>query len=201
MAVVLALPRLYDAVVARFAADAAALEQDPPAVPPAQPFGWRAPAQQPRGARIVWVPGDDSSGDLGELGPAKQPGRDPARPLATLGELFTVYLEAHDGSAPENERAQYQATRELFDAWWRAVYLAAHGTVTVEDARWMTARKERRFGATLRVLASVEAMVPDAPYAYAPLDTRAVIDVEELDHAEQMQTAEAPEPEPEEPDE
>lgn len=195
MGVVLALPRLYDAVVSRFVAESAAA--DPEVEPPAQVFGWRAPAQQTRGYRIAWVPGDDGSGDLGDLGPAQQPGRNP-RPVATLAELFTCYIEAHDPSAPEDERAQYQATRELFDAWWRAVYLAAHGTVEILDSRWMNVRKERRFGAAIRVLASVQASITDAPWTFAPADTRAEVEVELLDHSEQMQSAPAPEPDPEE---
>src|SRR5690606_36030836 len=70
MSVVLAVPRLYDLVVARFAADAAA--SDPPTTPPAQSFGWREPAKKTSAPRIVWVPGDDSSGDAGPIVPPRQ---------------------------------------------------------------------------------------------------------------------------------
>lgn len=175
MTVVLALPRLYDAVVATFAADAAPGEAIP------QAFGWREPSR--RGAlRIVWVPGDDASGDLGELGAARSPGRDP-RPLATVRELATVYLEAADSSAPENERAQYVAARLLFDAWLRAVYLAARGTFVVLSSAWVIDKKERRYGATIRVVLAIEAMVPDAPstlaeYLRAEIET-SLLDVDE----------------------
>lgn len=174
MADTLALDHLYDAVVARFIADAGAAT--PPTTAPTQPFGWRAPAQRPETLpRICWVPGDDQSGELGELGAARQPGRNP-RPLATLGELVTVYVEAVDTTDPENERAQYRAARHLFDAWWRAVYLAARGTVRVRSTRWQQHdRAVRRYGATIRVLLELQAMVADAPYAEAPVDTDATV--------------------------
>jgi hypothetical protein len=187
MAVILALPRLFDAVVAHFAAE---LAEDATPVP--QAFGWREPAKRTGSTtRIVWVPGDDANGDMGEVLPAKQPGRNP-RSLGTLDELFTVYIEAVDVSAYETERAQYQVVRELFDAWWRAVYLAAHGTVAIQSAGWVIEKKERRHGAALRVLCAVQAMIPDAPLELAPVDVRAVVDVEALDHEESFETAEAP---------
>lgn len=182
----LALPLLYDAVRTRMDADTLAL--DPEATPVPQPFGWREPAKRTGTMRIVWIPGDDESGDLGEFGAARNPGRNP-RSLATLRELFTVYIEAVDPSAPESELAQYTATRLLFDAWLRAVHLAAHGTFTIESTGWVIEKATRRYGATLRVLGSIEAMVPDAPLAVAPVDTRALIDVEELDVTEQMEAA------------
>lgn len=151
MAIVLALPRLYDAVVARFAAEGTAVPNL---------FGWREPAQKlVNGSRICWVPGDDT-GALGDVGPAKYPGRVP-RSIATLLELFTVTIQANDPSSPENERLQYQAVRELFDAWYRAVHLAAYGTFQVVSTEWVTDKKERRFGAALRVACTIEAMIPD----------------------------------------
>lgn len=170
MAVVFALEQLYDDVEALFAAEAAA--EDPPIEPVPMVFGWREPARRGTSYRIVWVPGDDRSGELGELGPAKQPGRNP-RPLWTLDEQFTVYLEAYDPTDAENERAQYHAARLLFDAWARAIYRVARGTVRVAKPTWVTDKKVRRHGATLRVLASIDAMVPDTAYPLAPSDTEA----------------------------
>lgn len=150
MSYVLALTSLYDGVVSRMEAAGYTGEQ---------PFGWREPAKRLAGRRIVWVPGDDD--DVGEIGAPKKPGRLPARPLWTLSELCTVYVEAFDESAPEDERAQYQAVRELLDAWLRAVYLEAHGTVSVADLRWVNDKNVRRAGAAIRAVLSVEAMVPD----------------------------------------
>ncbi len=152
MAIVLALPKLFDAVVARFAADGLSVPNL---------FGWRPPHQrETQSARIVWVPGDMDGGTLGDLGPAKQPGRDP-RPLATLNELFTVLIRSSNAATPENERAQYQAVRELYDAWYRACWRAARNTFFVQDQRWVVDQNDRRHGAELRVLCSIEAMIPD----------------------------------------
>lgn len=182
MAVILALPKLLDDVTARFAAEGTLVPMK---------FGWRESAKHKTTvSRIVWKPGDPS-GKAGALGPARQPGRNP-RPLATLAELFTVRIEAVDVTDPELERAQYQAARELFDAWWRAVYLAARGTVEVVSISWDESKNERRYGAALVVVCSIDAMIPDEPAAIAPADTRAVIEVEELDHEESWETAPAP---------
>jgi len=137
---------------------------------PVQVFGWREPAHRAGSMRIVWVPGD--GGDLGEIAPPRNPRRNP-RPLATVHELFTVFLEASDPAAPEDELAQYTAARLLFDAWLRAVYLASHGTYAIRSARWVDEKVTRRYGATLRVVGSIEAMVPDAPFESAPVDTEA----------------------------
>lgn len=168
MATVLALPLLYEAVVQRFADEAAA--EVPPATPIAQPFGWREPTKRAGERRIVWVPGAD--GDVGEVGPARNPGRNP-RPLATLDELFTVWIEGFDSSEPENELKQYTAARLLFDDWLRAVHHAAHGTYEIHSVRWVDDKNLRRHGATIRVVASVEAMVPDSESETAPVDTDA----------------------------
>lgn len=175
MATILALEKLHTDVVARFDAEAS-----PPGSAPAQPFGWREPGRRTGGRRIVWVPGNDQSGDAGELAAPKYPGRNP-RPLATLGELFTVYLEAQDSTAAEDEKKQYAAARLLFDAWWRAVYLAGHGTVALEALTWVKDKTERRFGAALRALCRVEAMIPDEVQEVAPVGTGAAIETSELD--------------------
>jgi hypothetical protein len=188
----LALPKLYADVMARFATDAAA--EDPPGTAPSQAFGWREPAKRSGSMRVVWVPGDDSTGEIGEMGPARNPGRNP-RSLGTLAELFTVYLEAVDLTAPENELAQYKVARHLFDAWFRALYLAAHGTVALRSVAWVTDKTLRRYGATIRVVGTIESVVADAPLETAPVDVHAEIEVNELDVSEDLV---APEPEEEE---
>ena len=182
MTVLFALPELFDAVVARFALDATAAEQV---------FGWREPAQHPESAtRITWVPGDES-GSAGEIRGARNPGGDP-RSLATLGELFTVRLSAYDPASPEDERTQYIATRALYDAWFRAVHLAAHGTFRVQSLDWNTSKNERRHGAELVCVCEIEALIPDAPYTLAPVDTAASI-TESLENVDEVVTA-APAP-------
>src|SRR6185436_1709651 len=154
MTEILALERLFDSVVARFAAEAPAGQTPVPNL-----FGWREPAQKlTTGARILWIPGDPN-GSVGDLLPATQPGRNP-RSIDTLLELFTVEVLAHDLTQLENERLQYHATRLLFDAWWRAVYLTMPGRVDVKSTEWVTEKKERRYGAAIRAVCTVSAMVP-----------------------------------------
>lgn len=159
-----ALPTLFDAVVARFDLDSTSVEQY---------FGWREPQKHKTArARIVWVPGDE--GAVGDVRAARNPGNNP-RSLATLAELFTVYVSANDPQFPEDERKQYEATRRLFDAWYRAVYLAAHGTFEVASLAWNISKNERRHGTELVCVCWIESVIPDAPYALAPADTEAQI--------------------------
>lgn len=171
MAVVLSLPHLFDAVVARFAAEGIAVPQT---------FGWLAPSEQMRtGTRITWTPGD-ANGSVGSVGPAKYPGGNP-RQLATLNELCTVEITASDDTAPTNERAQYQAARELFDVWKRAVYLAARGTYQIQSVSWVGGDRARRMGATIRVVFAVQAPITDRAVATTEATPEAAaIDVAEL---------------------
>jgi hypothetical protein len=140
-------------------------------------FGWKKPEQQMlRGNRIIWVPGDDDSGDVGEYLPARAPGGNP-RNLARLGERFTVYIVGEDKTQPDNERAQYNATRVLHDAWFRAIYLAAHGTYKLDKPRWFGEAKERRRGATLRLLGTIDAPLPDVVHDFVAADAHAEVGV------------------------
>lgn len=151
---VLALTHLFRSVQARF-------REDGNTTP--HLFGWREPARREHtGNRIVWVPGDDEDGSMGEVTAARQPGRLPARSLGTLNELFTVRIWGSDPSAPEDELLQYNAARFLFDDWYRAAYLVALDTLVVTDTRWDIEFKERRFGACIRALCTIQAMLPDA---------------------------------------
>jgi hypothetical protein len=182
MAIVFALPRLFDAVAARFAAEG--LD-----VPMA--FGWRAASEQIQGTtRIVWTPGD-AGGGLGAIGPARFPGQS-TRALAQLLEACTVDIFAADPLLGADERAQYQAARTLFDAWLRAVYLEAHGTFKIASATWAGGDRGRRMGASIRVVFTVQAPILDelTDAEDIPLDA-AALDVAESDHTEpQTVTAE-----------
>lgn len=165
MSVVLAVPYAYDAVVARFADEGTSCEFG---------FGWRENMRQvPGPRRIVWQPGDPS-GAVGDVGAARFPGRNP-RPLGTLDELVTIFIEARDDSDPENERSQYQAARELFDALVRALYLAIRGNFQILSTRWDTTKNVRRRGAMLVAVVAFAAMIPDAPLTTAPADTAVVV--------------------------
>lgn len=170
MAATLALEKLFDDVVAQFAADSTEVPNI---------FGWRSPSKRAgQQNRICWVPGDPA-GAAGALMGARQPGRNP-RPLDTLLELFTVYIEGRDATSLENELLQYKAARLIFDAWYRAVYLSARTLVAVKSATWMVDRKARRHGATIRVVCTVQAMIPDEAYTDAAEDDdlTAVVDME-----------------------
>lgn len=175
MADTLALEKLFDDVEARFLAENTLAEHV---------FGWREPARHAVGPRIAWVPGDPA-GNLGAVLPARNPGRNP-RPLATVQELCTVEISSGDPRVPEDERAQYRAVRLLRDAWHRAAYLAARGTFAIRSETWIVDKKERRHGAALRIVFSIDSMVPDTARETAPVDTGAEVDVEQLDTTERV---------------
>ena len=167
MATIFALENLFDLVVARFAIEGVQISNK---------FGWREPYRQlGRPAKIVWVPGDPS-GDLGELKAPKYPGQNP-RPLQNLEERFHVFISGSDASDPNNERKQYNATRLLYDIWIRAVYLAAHGTFNVSNwsSVWVIDKNERRYGAAIRVSATIQATILDSVLPVIPVDTSAHI--------------------------
>lgn len=185
----LALEYLFDQVVARFAADSTVA---------ANYFGWREPPKQlgvsgGRTARIVWRPGDPN-GSVGAVQSPRGPGATPARPLGDLKELFTVEITAADNTAPENERKQYAACRLLFDAWYRAVYLKAGGSFVVQSANWLRGTGDspvRRHGATMQVVCTILAKIPDIQYTTAPVDTDAEIE-SSLEDVDETLTIPAP---------
>lgn len=178
----LALLWLFDQVELRFKADG---------VPATNLFGWRIPAQHAIGNRVAWVPGDPT-GAFGQVVAARNPGGYP-RSLATTREVFTVIINGQDPDEPEDERLQYQIVRFLRDAWYRAVYQTVHGAWSLKAEQWLVDRTERRYGAALRIVADIEATVPDLPWsqnppwADAPADTTVSIDVTELDVTENIQ--------------
>jgi len=156
------LTNLYDKVVASFDEDGIDCNFS---------FGWRQPETHKTARRqIIFIPGDES-GSLGDLVAPRSPGRNP-RALHNLDELFTVRVEAIDMKAPESERAQYQAARELFDCFVRAMYLAAHGTYDVQALDWDTSKKARRNGAAIVMIASIKAIIPDVTHDVVPVDAQ-----------------------------
>lgn len=174
---VLALPTLYQAVADRFRDEGTDLPMR---------FGWREPARQSAAApaAVVWVPGDPS-GKLGAMRPARSPGGNP-RSIGTLGELFTITIQAEDKEAPRDELAQYEVVRLAFDAVWRAMYLAARGNVALESSTWIVDKNEARRGAALQAVCSIAALIPDEPAELAPTNARALITAEELDRSEEQ---------------
>jgi hypothetical protein len=96
-----------------------------------------------------------------------------------------VELTRADASSPEGERQQYLSCRELYDAWFRAVYKAAVGTFRIESSEWIVDKLERRHGAAIRVVLSIEAMVPDAELVTADADgLSADLELSELDQTD-----------------
>lgn len=182
MSTTLAVEQLFARVVARFAHDGTTA---------VNVFGWREVAKHVEGNRIAWVPGDPT-GKVGATTGARSPGRNP-RPLATLRELFTIWISASDLTATEDELAQYKAVRVLRDQWYRAVYLAAHGTFYIRDEAWETRRLERRHGATLRIVLELEAAVLDQVVELAPVDTAAEVTLSIDDTSDPLDVYPAPE--------
>lgn len=137
-------------------------------------FGWRERDKHEGVRRVVWEPGDD--GALGELDAARNPGGNP-RSLFTLHESCAVYLEAANVSSAataENEREQYIAARLLYDDFLRAVYLVRHGAVSLASPTWVDKDNIRRYGATIRVVVTVDAFIPDALQTTASASTVAI---------------------------
>jgi hypothetical protein len=169
-----ALTYLFDSVSKQFADDETHVENL---------FGWQAPTQKlVTGNRIAWVPGGPT-GSLGGMGPAKMPGRNP-RPLATLHELCTVYIQGDDPREPTNERLQYAATRLIYDAWYRAIFKAYTSRVEVISADWLIEKTQFRFGTCIRAVLQLDAMIADLPVGIAPVNTTATISVDVLDVTE-----------------
>lgn len=129
-------------------------------------FGWREPTKQSNqgvgtARRIVFVPGDGEK--LGGYRAAQKPGRNPT-PLATLDEVFAIYVWGYDTLAPNDEVAQYTAARLLHDATVRAIIKACTrvGTsFTLSDPKWIRTKTERVHGAELKFLLTLDAMIPD----------------------------------------
>jgi hypothetical protein len=165
----LAVENLFNVVTASFTTDG---------INAVNLFGWREPTKHPFGPRIAWVPGDPSN-SAGLTTAPRGPGGVP-RSLGMMRELFTVYFTAQDPSDPENELVQYHIVRNLHDAWFRAVYHAAHGTFWIRSETWETKRSERRHGATLRVVCEVLAPIldrlPDPPLIGDGIDQDLVTD-------------------------
>lgn len=185
MADTLALEKLFDDVAARFTAESTAITQS---------FGWRERGKQMvQPAHIDWIPGDDLSGDFGAMQGPVFPGRNP-RPLWAPRELFTCYIQGCDLAAGKrhDERAQWKATRLVFDAWARAIYLAAHGTIEIENTRYIISKKEARFGVTMRVVGAILNMTPDTEQATAPTDTKARVALTQLAVVETLDVSPAP---------
>jgi hypothetical protein len=128
-------------------------------------FGWKEPDKKIEGmvrSKITFVPGD-TGGKLGKLGMAKYPGESgtKARPLGSLGELFTIYVFAFDRASPESEIAQYNACRLLWDDLYAAMWRVYHGHFSIDDLVYSHKTLERKSGCEIRALLNVIVPLPD----------------------------------------
>lgn len=195
---VFALPILFDDVVARFAAESSDITNI---------FG-RVHEHEHVEAdrRIVWIPGDPV-GAVGAVEPPRQSGHrnyeaaSTPRPLGTLVEVFHVVISAVDESDLFNRRAQYEATRAVFDAWWRAVHHAGRKTVRLIGAEWDQTKELLERGATIRATCTIESAIIDEPFdgdsniTEAPRGdggTAGTLDVHELDVTDTVSLNTAP---------
>lgn len=134
-------------------------------------LGDREPAKQlnqgpGRANRVVFAPGDENGG-AGEYTAARNPGRNP-RPVRTLSAVCRVFIWAYDGSAPNNEEAQYEAVWTLHDLTVGAIHRKAHGTYQLSAPRWLNRNIERAFGKELMFLLQLEVPILDRPVPVAP---------------------------------
>jgi hypothetical protein len=51
------------------------------------------------------------------------------------------------------------------------VYLAAVGTYTIKSQAWDLRGKEGRFGGAIRVVGTIQAVIPAEPFTFAPITT------------------------------
>ncbi len=141
-----------------------------PVDPPAIVFGWRqAPQQINQGStgasRIVISPGD-KAGKIGAYSGAKLPGRNP-NPLATLGELATIYLWAVD-AVDVTDLGQYRVARRLHDLVVPILIRKFKGRWALVSSEWLRPELERKYGAEMALTITVEAYVPDDVDPTAP---------------------------------
>lgn len=130
-------------------------------------YGRREPAKQINGVgagRVAFVRGDDG-GAAGDLKPPRSPGGYPARTLWRWHEHARVYVRAYDATQPEDEAAQYAATRVLLQWVVRSIHEAAFGKYAIGAPRWVESAVERQRGEELvfQLALETELMAIDWP--------------------------------------
>lgn len=130
-------------------------------------FGWGKAWEQLNegrggGNRIVWEPGD-ATGGLGNIVAPRRIGGNP-RQLANVQETFTVTIWGYDRTNKHDHRAQYIATRMLYDAWYRAMHHVGHGTFTIVSQTWVEPARLSNYGAAIQVVCTVRAPIIDVTF-------------------------------------
>jgi len=143
-------------------------------------LGWKQPTEQinqgpGRANRVVFIP-SDPSGRGGKLVGAQQPGQrlygtsgpggaadTSLRALYTWERAVVVSVWAVDGTDPQNESKQIEATETLFEQTIRAVHSFAHNDARWGDVSWTVTPVEHMFGRELRASLTYRHPMFDAP--------------------------------------
>jgi len=168
----------FDAVVAHFAVLDPTVKLH---------FGWSAPTKVLPSPRIIFVPGDDRSGAVGDLLAASRPGRNPS-PVANWDEIFTIYCVVADPA--RDERKMYHDARVLADRLIVAITTAAGpmGNWSLKSATWDRKQRETNAGAALRMLLTRGSGVLEEPMLEAPADTEALVSYQLTEASEGAET-------------
>ena len=146
-----ALGELFDSVVAAFV-DAGGTSS--------VVFGEREPPRQDNqgadSSRIVFVPCDSDS--VGALMPGQEGN------AGRLQAAATIYVWACNPDDPENERAQYDATHDLFSALFVYLFRFRAGTITFGKVSRVK-MLERLNGAEWKFTITLRDDLPYEPYA------------------------------------
>lgn len=164
----MSLDALFDFVVARLADSSPSTSIV---------FGEREIAKQinqgtGRANRVVFAPGDEG-GALGSYEPPARPGmrsavgatNQRARSLWDWRLAARVYVWAYDGTAAEDERAQWRAMVELHDLVVEAIHAFAPGHYAIRAPRATGKTIERRFGRETMFILEYAQPVVAAPRA------------------------------------
>jgi hypothetical protein len=109
--------------------------------------------------KVVLAPGDEAL-SLGKLGPPQGPGGDIERRIASLDELFRIYVAAYDTTAPGDPKLQYVTTRDLFNTVF-AVTRSSYRAFLPVSCKWVVGSVAAPFGAALMMVASVRDSIVD----------------------------------------
>lgn len=149
----LALQTVYDSIASYFASRELAVQMV---------FGFGSRKQNVRTpARIAFEPGNGDGPrrplHTGIVDPVRQSEEDEAV-FGTFNERFTLYLTAHDDSAPTDQAAQIVAVRILHDAVCDAVS-QSDLSVTLDGADWMVSSEVQQHGAGIVLRGYVTALM------------------------------------------
>jgi hypothetical protein len=130
-----------------------------------------------RANRVVFIPGDPTSGRAGKLGPVKNAGprdvfsnEDPTvrvgtvRSIADWDRTLTLSVWGYDGDAPGDELAQLAAVTDLFEWTMRALSYVRQADILVGDVTFtLPGERAPAFGQELLVGLTLSHPLYDVP--------------------------------------